>query len=198
MISREDIFDIIHFIDDKVEATHIFFTYEILDTRSLFGEIGNSSEYFCEVVSSYCPNSQALQIIFEATQKCTFIKTETLSILDLYEHLSKTSFRVYNKLIFKRLKLNRPQALSGARNFLTRMHFFQDVFCLNNLDDERKFLALIQQSQTHNRLARIYKTSNNSDSDEQRTLQSYLTGSFSKDVQIYLHKQQREALIRMM
>lgn len=72
------------------------------------------------------------------------------------------------------------------------MHFYQDVFCLNNLDEEAQFLARTRVS--GGRMARLYCSANTGDGDEQRALQMHLTGTYTKDTQIYLPANHRQIL----
>lgn len=110
--ARKDIFKVLDDLDKRnYGCPFIYFPYEVLDTRSLAAfDIDKKQEfYYFEVVTQCYLNSQFLQALFEFSPKCTFIRTESMSILELYDHLSQTSFRVYNQLAFRRLNLDRPQ-----------------------------------------------------------------------------------------
>jgi hypothetical protein len=76
------------------------------------------------------------------------------------------------------------------------MLYHQDVHCLSNLDAEGRFLEQTQQKASQ--LARRYRSSDTGDSDDQRALQSYLTGTYARDTQIHLPPKERELLFAMM
>jgi hypothetical protein len=163
---RKDIFRVVDDLDRlHFGCTLIYFPYEVLDTRRIAAlDMGRKQDfYYYEVVSVHYTNALSLQALFESSPKCAFVRTEALTVLELYQHLSKTSFRVYNKLVFRRLALERAKEIGGARNLLARMHFYQDVFCLSNLDEEGRFLSLVQQNP--NRTARLYGSTNTGDGD---------------------------------
>lgn len=87
------------------------------------------------------------------------------------------------------MSASRVEIIREAKNPFLFMLYHQDVHCLSNLDSALNFLAKAHESAPQ--LARRYRNSYTGDNDDQRKVQSYLTGTYISEVQIYLPLKER-------
>ncbi len=110
---------------DLLDGYTYFFAYELLDTRALHSQYATpTTSFYFEIVSA---DQMTLPVPF-------FVDKCTLTIGELYQRLSESSFRVEKETIFRRLSVDRSESLKGALNPLCRLLYRQDVSCLSNLD----------------------------------------------------------------
>ena len=71
---------------------------------------------------------------------------------------------------------SRVETIREAKNPFLFLLYHQDVHCLSNLDSAADFLAKAHEEAAQ--LARRHRNSFTGDNDDQRAVQSYLTGTY--------------------